>query len=354
MRRPRRPSKPNEALRLVKSWLPTALVREMDLAILASNGAYNGRDDFVREAISDRIAEERRRPVSAAAPIVLLRSSTKGEKSRNRAAEWPRAAMAVHESEPAWPRTRVPTLPAHQVGGILYGLHNRDYPTLWVARSLLGMASERGGLIPWSDFIAAVLEAAWNIGAQLARMDSERTADEQKASVGFPSNSDKRQSSEARFSEHMVGVPDRHFGPSGPLFAMKLAGTDRAADRTLIIAPTRQAVELWKLLLAAGLGTNERPPHPPAAWRAFREHLQLTLAEDYAAWMRVLTGIDRAPTRDDLVTHFSDEWVGAAAATNVAGYVSRGREWGLVEPKLKEGRYVLTDLGREAIGEACG
>jgi hypothetical protein len=349
MPKARQSADPAEALRLVKTWLPASVVRDMDHTILAANGAYNGRDDFIREAIADRVAEERSRPEKGTAPALLLHSSTKREKQLRRALQNPTSVREPHDFEAY--SSDAPTLPHHEVGGILYGLHNRDFPTLWVARSLLTMASERRAPLPWPEFISTVMEAAWNIGAQLARMDVERGADEQKASVGFPANAEKRHSSEARFLEHMVGVPDRPSGPTGPLFAMKLAGVERKTDAFVVVAPTCEARVLWQRLLSAGFGTKERPPHPPEAWWVFGEHLQSHLRGDYNAWMRVVRAIGDGPMRDELITRFSAEWAGAAAATNIAGYISRGREWGLVEPKLREGRYVLTKLGRLAVEE---
>jgi hypothetical protein len=35
----------------------------------------------------------------------------------------------------------------------------------------------------------------------------------------------------------------------------------------------------------------------------------------------------------------------------VQGYVARGREWGLIEPKQVDGRYWLTDFGRQQLEE---
>lgn len=347
MGKPRRAPRPSEAIRLVKTWLPATLVREMDQTILASNGSYNGRDDFIKEAISDRLAEERSRPDRAPASVVRLHATSK--RTDKRAAEKGQVVGGSQLLEPqSWSGKPVPTLAPQQVGGILYGLHNRDYPTLWAVRSLLAMSSERGSAIPWSDFTAAVLEAAWNVGAQLAKMDAERAADEQKASVGFPINPEKRRSSEARFLEHMVGVADRARGPTGPIFAMKLAGVNGVGE-ALVIAPTGEAIALWDRLVAAGFGSKDRPPHVPAAWDVFREHLRSQLSEDFDAWMRVLRAIDSQPTREELIEGFAREWAGAAAATNVAGYVSRGREWGLIAGKLQNGRYVLTEVGRTTV-----
>ncbi len=350
MPKARRSAAPNQVLRLVKTWLPASLVKEMDGTILKSGGAYNGRDDFIREAIADRIADERVRPAGGPAPVLLLRSSAKSDERvlPNRGgtldAERPIAIESITSFS-----GRVPVLPPHSAGGMLYGLHNRDYPTLWAAHSLISMATSRGGPIPWPEFLSNLLEAAWKIGAQLATADEERASDEMKAAIGFPTNAEKRQSSEARFIEHMVGMPDREGGPIGPLFAMKLAGAGPASTG-YVVAPTDKGSELLNSLAAVGLVA--RPPHVDQAWRAFRGHLRATLPDDYGAWLGILRTLVEMPTRQGLLRRFAAEWPGAAASTNVAGYISRGREWGLVEPKLSEGRYALTELGRREVEEA--
>ena len=75
------------------------------------------------------------------------------------------------------------------------------------------------------------------------------------------------------------------------------------------------------------------------------------MVED-ASWLSIFMHVlGTEPTREELVSHFTTEWPGAAAATNAAGYVSRGREWGLVEPRMKGDRYTLTDRGRREVEE---
>jgi len=350
VRKPRK-AVPNQTLRLVKTWLPTSLVREMDETILASGGAYNGRDDFIREAITDRIAEERLRPAAGGPAAVILRqaSAKSNEPPTSGGNGTVRSQPAMISGLITRFGDHVPTLPPHTVGGILYGIHNRDYPTLWAAHSLANMAISRGGPVPWSEFVSNVVEAAWKIGGQLAKADNERAADEMKASVGFPVNIEKRQSSEARFVEHMLGNVDRGAGPTGPLFAMQLLGAV-CEGTDFSVGLTERGKGLLEALAALGLAA--RPPHSHHAWRVFREHHCSTLPADHAAWLAVLRVLAERPTREDLVRRFAEKWSGAAAATNVAGYVSRAREWGLVEPKLSDGRYVLTELGRNGLEES--
>lgn len=339
-----RASAPSTA-RLVKTWLPATLVRDMDETILKS-GAYNGRDDFIREAIADRIGEERMKPVDGATPLILLGSTVKTRRKSESITSVEVAAAALLEPTGD---IAARTLPGHDIKGVLYGLHNRDYPTLWAAHRLLTATFERGAPMQWHEYLTFVTEAAWAQGAHLAGMDGERGEGELKASIGFPLNRPKRQSAEERFAEHMLGTIDSERGPAGPLFALKLAGARRESGG-YVVAPTREADELIRVLEASGL--MPQPPHSESSWRAFREHLRTSLADDYAAWRDVLAAMAAAPSREELVGRFSKEWPGAAASTNVAGYVSRGREWGLVEPKMHDSRYGLTELGQREIKES--
>ena len=50
------------------------------------------------------------------------------------------------------------------------------------------------------------------------------------------------------------------------------------------------------------------------------------------------------PDRAKLIER-CDWWSGNQADTNSMGYMARGREWGLVELALRDGRYQLTDRG---------
>lgn len=335
---------PKPALRLLKTILPVALVREMDQAILATGGTYVGRDEFIAEAIRDRITEDRARSGGGGpAPVVVL------EEVRAMAQTPPPTAFAP-------PPKDVATLPAVEVSEELYGLHNRDYPTLWAAASLASMVGAAGAPIGWVDFFSRMLEAAWSLAAQLAQLDRERSRGTMKAAVGFPANRQKRESAESRFAEHMLGVVRGDGSVRGPLFALGLAGveikhpaTHRPPGLELYVAPSTGAVELLTVLACTDFGP--RPPHVELAWRAFSTHLRAHSAADYSAWMGVLEAIEARTPRAELAHTFRARWPGSAADTNVYGYVSRGREWGLVSARLMNGEYELTERGITALQE---
>jgi hypothetical protein len=301
--------------------------------VIRDTRAYNGREDFIAEAISDRIAEERTRPLtSVRVPVVM---------------EGPKPESGGGLVLALWENTSVVTAPLLRLNAPLVGLHNRDFPTLWAVDLLAGMVAARGEPLSWIHYLARTASAAWAASDSLAELDDARSEQTLKASVGFPKNPLKRSASEARFTEHMLGTL-RQGKASGPVFALGLVGLAEGpiADR---VAPTKPGLALLRELRAAGL--SPRPPHPPRAWLAFRGHLQSVLPADLGQWFDVLRVIAAAPTTDEVAVQFQDRWVGSAVQSNINSYVSRGREWGLVEPKLTDGRYRLTPLGLREMEE---
>src|SRR5207248_1277326 len=115
-----------------------------------------------------------------------------------------------------------PTFEAVEGQDKLYGLHNRDFPTLW-ALSVLAHMGASGSPPTWSDFVTRALEQAWIVGAYLEQQDRQRSRGLVKSAIGFPTNPDKRESAESRFIEHMLGTI-RDGRTRGPLFALGLAG----------------------------------------------------------------------------------------------------------------------------------
>jgi hypothetical protein len=291
--------------------------------------AYNGRDDFLLEAVRDRIADEREGRPRVSKPEVLTGSPVSGG-----------PALAL------WADATVLTAPIFKLDGPLGGLHNRDYPTLWAADLLASMVAARGEPVGWIHFITRVCSAAWEVSEQLGQLDEDR-GELIKASIGFPRNRMNRAASEERFADHMVGAL-RDGKASGPIFSLGLAGAadGPAPDR---IAPTRVGIRLLTALRDAGI--NARPPHPSTAWALFRDHLSKVLKADLEDWITVVRAVADAPTPEVLIQRFRDRWTGSSGQTNVNGYISRAREWGLVEPKLVEGHYWLTGLGRAEVEE---
>lgn len=313
--------KDDQPTRLVKTWLPLELVRRMDSAILSSRGSFEDRTDFVAEGVRGLLDEMRHEVPTdpGSSQRLLAPSNIAGE---NVFADW------VHET--------VPTLPPAPGPSTNFGLHNRDFPTIWALDWLGRLVSKESASIPWDRLTIALVPLAWEEAERL-RNRSVHRATAIKAEAGFPTQVKKRESAEKRFLSHFAATPQGR----GPWFVFRMIGIED--DR---IAPTSAAVRLIGSLKGAGIG--EAPPFSPAAWEVFESYLRVEAPEELETWLRVLGVVADVPTRTELAERCS-WWSGTQAETNASSYVARGREWGLVEPVLDEGRYELTDLGQETV-----
>jgi hypothetical protein len=314
----------SEGPRLVKLILSADLVRRMDRAILASSGGYQDRNEFVTEAIRDRLTEEAAALADGAPDRDgLSRAASSLEPPRPLFGIWQAASAFAAESGPG--------------EGVNFGLHNRDLPSLWALDRLVVLASEAGAPVPWADFVEALRNDAIRIGEWLRARDIDRRSGI-RTGIGFPKPGAKVEQSIDRFVAANVGVNGRR--PEGPFFVLGLA-TFVDEDRNLL-APTRQGVEVLSSLIDRGLGGEL--PQPEPALRCWWSFVAAMAPQEHEAWQKVLRVLAERPTRRDLIAAFP-EWRGATADTNSAGFVSRSREWGLVEPELIEQRYRLTALG---------
>jgi hypothetical protein len=315
-------STPPEGPRLVKLILSADLVRQMDRAILASSGGYQDRNEFVTEAIRDRLAEE-------AAAI------TDGRPDQDRVSR--SAGAPPLPLFGRWEPRSVFTVESGPGEGVNFGLHNRDLPSLWALDRLVVLVCQAGGPVPWVDFVEDLRDAAIRVGEWLRSRDIDRRTGP-RVGIGFPKPGAKVEQSVDRFVAANVGVNGRR--PEGPFFVLGLAAfvdTDRS-----LLAPTRQGVDVLASLVEHGLG--HVLPQPEPALQRWWSFIETMAPEEHAAWQKVLRVLSDHPTRTDLMAAFP-EWRGATADTNSAGFVSRSREWGLAEPDLIEHRYRLTALG---------
>jgi Arc/MetJ-type ribon-helix-helix transcriptional regulator len=336
-----RRQQPTAAKRLVKTYLPVELVRSMDALILASNGAYDDRSEFVAEAIADRLAEETYGNGHVSAGVVEEPMVVKVAPESNGDVPIDEEAVSFGDWLDGWSAINDKTvLPAAEGPSANFGLHNRDLPTLWTLDWLGRLVERSGEPIPWRHFETQIIPRAWAMGRQLQAVDIE-TGAAIKNAAGFPTNTRKREASERRFFEHAAGAIAAH--NRGPLFVFRAIGVHRVDDDNHLVAPTEAGVALLTDLVATGLTTL--PPFPAKAWATFSAHLQEWAPEELTLWRRVLAVVAEEPDREALVRR-CDWWTGSTADTNVASYIARGREWGLVEPKLVAGRYRLTELGQ--------
>lgn len=326
--------------RLVKLVLPADLVRQMDRAILAATGAYQDRSEFVSEAIRDRLAEEE----AARGPDISPPSSPVAAATRPSPEEAAGHAYPIEELPDAgslelgrWRGSSpyvVATAPTQQMN---FGLHNRDFPTLWAFDRLALMTADASKPVEWTDYIERIRNEAVYVAERLRMRDLAHPA-AVRVGVGFPKPGPKLAASIERFVASSIGSNRR---ADGPFFVLALAAVaDESPGR---LSPTDAGIRVLADMIERGLGTAL--PQPAAAFACWWDYLRALAPVENAAWKKVLQVITDEPTRDELTGHFP-EWRGHLATTNTVGFISRSREWGLVEPELAEGRYRLTDLGR--------
>lgn len=321
--------------RLVKVIVPADLVRRMDHAILGSGGAYQDRSEFVTEAIRDRLTEE-------AAATGGKSEPTADSISTNEPDDMEQAPPGIDGSEDAlrlgaWSPAGTYTVAARSGDEVSFGLHNRDLPTLWALDRLASMCAN--GPVRWDEYIIRIRAESALTGEQLRLQDLAR-ANRIKAGLGFPKPGPRVDQSIDRFVAAMVGSLKRR---DGPLFGLGLVGSPEHERHQL--APTIAGLETLRALIDDGLGSTL--PHPALALERWWGYLGNWAPSEHAAWTKVLTVVREEPTREELVARFP-EWPRTTADTNTTGFISRSREWGLVEPELQERRYQLTELGMVA------
>jgi len=312
-----------EPTRLVKLQLPVPLLRAMDGLILASGGRYFDREEFIAEAILDRLAEEGAAPAPAAPPVTVPAQEL--EETFRIGGTWSATAQA----------------PARVQAGHNFGLHNRDLPTLWAVGNLV---KHSGKPVDWATFTSQLRPTAQAVGAWLRKIDAAE-APPVKASTGFPRGGSKSKSSEDRFLATALGQI-RAGEMQGPAFLMSLLAHEPTTEGS--VTATDAAVILLQDLATAGL--SFRLPQPVETTRTWLGHLHKFAPDEHKAWLEVLTAVAKEPTRAELVAEFP-QWSGSVADTNCMGYISRSREWGLIEAQLHDNRYRLTDLGHEMINQ---
>jgi hypothetical protein len=232
--------------------------------------------------------------------------------------------------------------------GALFGLHNRDYPSLWALARLAAMAAEQP--VPLDKYYVQVLQEAWDHGRLLAEYEARTGI---KSTALFPTNNEKKQSAEAAFRMFAVGecrqAGDRLVS-NGPLFQWRVAGL-RRHHGSLHIAVTDAG---WNLMAGvAGLSVLE--PHAKHTALAFLEHLRRHARDDLQGFHAVVRGTGKkGATRTQLLERVAatwPDWTENEVSTNASGYIARAREWGLLERKQVKGVYLLTPFGQELLEE---
>jgi hypothetical protein len=366
--------------RVVKVALPLDLIKRMDQALADGRGGLGTRAEFIREA-SESFLTEISYPDAPPEPNARVRGPVpdnhSGERrtmtsvggAANGSDKLPRGIL---DAIPPWELEELrlsdlagTALPPVRPGatlesgiaqpgeGPLLGLHNRDYPSLWAAHRLARYTED--ALVSFDDFRQRVTNAAWFYAAELGSLESENGGTRLRAL--FPSNLEKRESAERAFQTFAIGVISRRpskQGPikaDGPLFVWRLCQLARQ-DGELVIGLTNSG----RLLLQQLEGLSLELPHSPDAAERFLAHLGEVAPGERWGFDQIITAAAGQPNREELVSFISrgrTDWTPATANSIAQGYVARAREWGLVEPRLHEGRYRLTEFGHTCLQDAA-
>lgn len=230
----------------------------------------------------------------------------------------------------------------------LFGLHNRDYPSLWAAQRLSALSHAP---VSFRTGLSDLLRDAWMMGERLSGFDKAVPG---KPSALFPTNRDKKKAAEGAFLNFAIGSValsrrSRKLEIGGPLFAWKVLAFELVDGEPFI-----GLTHIGHSLLARLAGLTVEQPHAPVYATAFIDHIRTHATGDWQGFKVMFETLRNGTTRDELVAAFADSWptwTETEAATNAAGYIARGREWGIVEPKQSNGRYELTDFGAELLQE---
>jgi hypothetical protein len=348
--------------RILKVPLPARLIREVDEAIVAGLGGYSTRAEFFRDAAEGLLLELKYEPApDPAAPTARGAKQASVERTGS-SHEGPDTSVtepgAMREQDGRWisriPRIEGTRLHLGELGEPmtdgeaevadepLFGMHNRDYPSLWVAFRLAERTAH--GPVPYDAFVDDVTEEAWEYAAALLELEE---ATGSKLTALFPTNQAKPQSARDGFRTFAVGsvvAGANGIRADGPAFAWRIFQVKRAQGGEIVLSLTEVGLELLKRLDGLSLET----PHAASMAETFLRHVRTHAPGDWWGFQTVLSAVAEQPTRVELVDSFQrgrPDWSPNVAATNAQGYVARAREWGLVEPKQVGGRYGLTELG---------
>ncbi len=353
------------------------LLRDIDRCILEGIGGYGNRHEFANEAFRSYLFDlqypddaEQSANLAADSSVEYAVGSAL-ERGVNRSAaedERPSDAYPVNdeasglpiEVDPANLQVKSPEDFAlrevdrgfeamNEVGIIsdqpLLGLHNRDWPSIWCLGVLADIAHH--GYVEVSTFNELAMAKAWQTADALRGWEESYGL---KVTGLLPKNRDKPQASEGAFRSFAIGTigrrptEDGRFKVQGPLFQWKTCG--------LVVEDGKPQIGItgpgW-FLLEQMQGLKPGQPHSPEHATSFFSFLESFCQEDYWGFQHLLRAVAGGISRVDLVDrfHINSDWTKSVAATVAQGYLSRAREWGLVEEKMKIGLYQLTNFGEK-------
>jgi len=233
----------------------------------------------------------------------------------------------------------------------LFGLHNRDYPSLWALTVAARMTAD--GPAPASRVYAEATREAWRYASSMTDLEKKVSG---KPTALFPTNTAKPQSAEDGFRAFALGVINRklnadgRFETAGPLFSWQVVQLVKSDNGPPSLGLTAAG---WDLVEAMA-GLTLAWPHEREYADRFFVHLREHAPWDWAGFEQLLAFVQERPTRMELAAQFGSwqpAWSSAMQNTNAAGFVARAREWGLLEGKLIDGRYALTEYGESMLME---
>ena len=344
--------------RIIRVPIPVLLIRDIDSLISKGVGGFATRTEFIVDAIQERFFELTFGSPQDEFPVPS--PSTSWERSPDlefkdftlESDEGSSVPVIVKTGEWHGYYSDTPTQMNLPEGRPLFGLHNRDFPTLWALSRLAEMAIE--GPVPIESFYESVIRDAWDVGRALVL--SEKATGKKSTSL-FPTNLEKRKSAELGFRMYAIGDhrPNSNGGidTSGPLFEWQVANVT-GAKREPMIEVSKAG---WQLLNAVR-GINVDEPHAMNASASFLAHLYEYAPSDFAGFRLILEAIGvEGCNRQEILERTANNWpawTDNEVSTNSGGYIARAREWGLVEPKQAKGRYHLTEFGEQYLSNLNG
>lgn len=347
--------------RLIKVLLPPKLVERLDVFINAS-AAYADRtavmvdalDGFLTEATAESsggtddgavVATDGTARTEHLGGQVAASTAASGVGSVRPAVETIEPAVArslLTLRGPSRPVEPVPATPTRQ-DDVTWGMHNRDFPTLWAARHLLSSCESNRGAVELDAWTRDVATAANYIG------DGLRDHDDWDLS-GFPTSSSKTGTTRVqnRFLTFFAADPDG----TGPLIDFGLAAC--TGDTPTRIGPTAAALDVLAALDGYAPCNGEvLNGEQRSAWIA---QLRTYRPADVDLFTDIITAIAAGTDRRDALVEAvaasgRSAWSATTAATNVNGAIGRLRELGLIARRQTKGRYVLAGDADWAVGE---
>ena len=340
-------------LRIIRVPIPVPLIREMDKVITEGVGGYATRTEFIVDAIQERILELTLGPGEDAGPPPATLTTPLLPEVRNTATplDTESAEATLRSTALVVPEGRFSIGPdcnrSRPEGKRLFGLHNRDYPALWALAQLAGMTGNAP--VPVEKFHTEVLREAWEFGRTLQGLERHLG---RKCTALFPTNTTKRKAANQAFRLFAIGhfslTTEGRVTTGGPLFEWRAAGLV-GTDGDLRIGLTRRG---WDLL-AALEGLSVAEPHREDLAAVFLDYIAAHAPADHAGFAEIVQAVgEDGATRKTVCNEVAavwPDWTSTQVETNVAGYVARAREWGLVEPKQRRAKYQLTQFGHKRL-----